>query len=129
MSFLNSTVISWFIYPGVNRLHDFGIKYLYDYDTIWGMWFIYRKFTIISPGRQNKTTTQTPIFRKSLPMNIYIEIISYFYKWNQIFTCASITLSINLSNVHLRLEDFPKNYLKVAVLFYPSRLTVANLRY
>ena len=31
----------------------------------------YRKFTLISPGGQNKTATQTPIFRNSLPMNIY----------------------------------------------------------
>ena len=32
---------------------------------------------------------------------------------------ASITLSNTLSNVHLRLKDFPKKELKVVVLFYP----------
>ena len=41
---------------------------------------------------------------------------------------ASITLSITLSNVHLRLEDFPKKDLKVAVLFYPPGLTIVKLR-
>ena len=32
---------------------------------------------------------------------------------------ASITLSNSLSNVNLRLEDFPKKDLQVVVLFYP----------
>ena len=57
---------------------------------------------------------------------VSIEIISYIFKRN---LCASITLSITLSNVHLRLEDFPKKDLKVVVLFYTPVLTIVNLRF
>ena len=35
------------------------------------------------------------------------------------FKSASITLTNTLSNVHLRLEDFPKKDIKLVVLFYP----------
>ena len=72
-------------------------------------------FTLISPGGQNKKITFTPIFRKSLPLNIYR---------NQILKSASITLSNTLSNVHLRRENFPKKYVKVVVLLYPPGLTI-----
>ena len=39
----------------------------------------YSKFTIIFPGGQNKMTTHMPIFRKTLPMNIYINHFLYLY--------------------------------------------------
>ena len=42
---------------------------------------------------------------------------------------ASINLSITLSNVHLRLGNFPKKDLKVVVLFYLIGLTIVSLRY
>ena len=43
--------------------------------------------------------------------------------------CASISLFNTLPNVPVRLEDFPKKDLKVVVLFYPTGLTIVNLRY
>ena len=32
-----NAVMPWSIYPVVNRIHDFDIKYLYDYNNIHGM--------------------------------------------------------------------------------------------
>ena len=52
---------------------------------------------------------------------------SFFIFINEIRS-LKCTLSNTLSIVHLRLEDFSKNDIKVAVLFYPTKLTIVNLR-
>ena len=44
------------------------------------------------------------------------------------FKIASITLSNTLPNAHLTLEHFSQKDVKVVVLFYPSGLTIVNLR-
>ena len=33
-SFSKGTVMPWCIYPGVNHIHNFEIKYLYDYKSL-----------------------------------------------------------------------------------------------
>ena len=70
-------------------------------------------------------------FSKKICLTLDTIFLYHFYQrilQNSSHLCpGSNTLSITLSNVHLRLEDFPKNDFKVVVLFYPSELTIVNL--
>ena len=41
---------------------------------------------------------------------------------------TSINLSNIFSNLYSRLDDFPKNDVKIVVLFWPPGLSIVNLR-